>query len=175
MVAELRIGMSRPGLSLLAAAAWLGAPGCFYGETINQRPSISIVPESDATVYRGSPVALDAVYDDPEGQAPGAFLWRAYACTDATTPDGCDMAPFYTGVLMTASFTTPVRRADNATPVTALRVILGAEDDHGATAKPDHLLLIPVSDAPPVVTRRAVSNYGFVIGAPIGPYASARD
>ena len=176
MVAELPIVMTGARLSLLAAAALVGAPGCFYGETINQRPSISIVPESDEPVYRGSPVALDSVYDDPDDSTyHGAFQWRVYACTDATTPDGCDTDPFYSSVLSTANFVTPVLRADGATPVTALRVVLHAEDALGATSKPDQLLLIPVNDAPPVVGKRAVSNYGFVVGAPIELYASVSD
>ncbi len=175
MVAEPPIVTRRIGPSLLAAAALVGAPGCFYGETINQRPSISIVPESDAPVYRGAPVVLNSIYDDPDGPADGALQWRVYACTDATTPDGCDMGPFYTSVLATASFTTRVLRLDQPVPVQALRVILHAEDDLGATSKPDQLLIIPVNDAPPVLGKRAVSNYGFVIGAPIELYASVSD
>src|SRR5258706_10806910 len=112
-----------PSVTRLAAIA-LCASGCFYTDPINQRPSADIIPASSTTVHRGETIELDASTYDPEGQRV-YVKWRAYACTDATTPSGCDDAPFYTGVLEQAVMTIPVRR-QSSVPVEALRVILEA-------------------------------------------------
>ena len=160
----------------LAAIAVVGfsASGCFYTDPINQRPSADIIPATSDALHRGETIELDASTNDPEGQSV-YVQWRAYACTDATTPAGCDPAPFYTGVLPAAVFTIPVDRADGTTPVEALRVLLEATDDRGATAKPPQELLMAVIDAAPDITMRKDSRHGYVVGTPINLFASIGD
>jgi hypothetical protein len=158
----------------LAAIALLCASGCFYTDPINQRPSADIIPTTSDTLYRGEMIELDASTNDPEGQRV-YVQWRAYACTDATTPSGCDPAPFYTGVLDSAVFMIPVDRADGVTPVEALRVLLDATDDRGATAKPPQELLMAVTDAPPDLVLHKESRYGYVVNTPVRLTANVGD
>lgn len=160
-------------MTRLAAIA-LCASGCFYVDPINQRPSADIIPTSSDTVFRGQTVEFDASTYDPEGQQV-YVKWRGYACTDATTPSGCDEAPFFTGFLDQAIMTIPITRADNGVPVEALRVILEASDDHGATGRPPQELLMAVVDAPPDLTLRKDSKHGYVVGTPINLFASVGD
>lgn len=149
-------------------------PGCFYIDPINQRPSADIVQASSGTVYRGDVLQLDASKYDPEG---GQVYpqWRAYACTDATMISGCDEVPFYTDILDHADILVPIMRIDGTTPVQALRVILEATDDRGATMKPSQELLLAVSDRPPDVTLRKDTRHGYVVQTPIDIYAKVDD
>jgi len=163
----------RPAVKTLAAIA-LCASGCFYVDPINQRPSADIIDGTSGTVHRGQPMTLTAETYDPEGQVI-ALHWRVYSCTDATTPSGCDADPYYEGSKQVASFNVSVFRADNTTPTAALRVILEAIDDHGATARPSQELLLSVDDALPTVTLRKSSAHNFVVGTPVDVYASVDD
>jgi hypothetical protein len=164
---------NEPSVSRLALLTLL-ASGCFYTDPINQRPSADIIPKMSGDLYRGAMVELDAKTYDPEGQEV-SVAWRVYMCTDATTPDGCDTDPWFTGFLPQAIFQIQVTRADNITPVEAIRVILEATDDHGATAKPPQELLAAVSDHPPDVTLGKQSNYGYVAGTPVSLFATVGD
>ncbi len=155
------------------AAIALCASGCFYTDQINQRPSADIIPVTQGTYYRGMEVELDASTYDPEGQTV-SVAWRAYVCTDASTPSGCDDAPFYTGVLPAATFTIPGTRADKS-PTQALRVILEATDEHGATARPAQEYLVGVADQPPGLAVRKDGRHGFIKDIPIDVYASVTD
>ncbi len=124
--------------------------GCFYTDPINQRPSADIVQESSTTPARGGTVMLSATGTDPENQQI-EFSWQVWACTDATVPGDCDVVPFQTGILTEFDFMVPPLRQDNQTAVQSLLVILEATDELGATAKPAQQLILPVSDAPPVL------------------------
>jgi hypothetical protein len=166
-------------LSLSGALLGLSLGGCFYTDSINQRPSIDIRQTSSDEVYRGSMVALEAESDDPEGHVV-FYGWRAYACTDAETlPSGerpnCDQVPFHTGVLEKTEFAVPVARVDEAVPVEAVLVILQAQDDYGAVARPDQQLVIPVGNHPPELEVTMRTRYGFVVDTPIDLYAKVGD
>ena len=164
--------------SLAASAA---SAGCFYVDPINQRPSLDIRPMSSDPVYRGGSAAFAAIASDPERQLV-SFQWRAYACTDATSSEGCDLNPIFTGVEDTAAFIVPAFRGDPdgpgplvAPPVEALRVVLEGRDDHGATAKPAQELPLPVLDHPPDIQLRVASKHGTVVTTPIDVYAKYGD
>jgi hypothetical protein len=148
--------------------------GCFYVDPINQSPSAGIKQLSSDEVFRNEHVSLTATTYDPEGQQV-YVRWRVYACTDATTPAGCDVDPFSTAITIDETFDVPVNRADNVTPTSALRVILEVTDDHGATAKPDQQLLLSVVDQPPEVMMSTSSRHSFVVGTPIDVYAKVSD
>lgn len=147
-------------------------PGCFYVESFNQRPSVQIVNTAD-DVQRGDTVRLTANANDPDGQ-PIEFQWRLYLCTDAADFATCDDDPQFSGIEDEFVFTVPSVRA-NQTPVESLLAVLEGIDDHGATAKPDDRLIIPVGNADPVLSLRENSRYRFVEGTPIDLYASYGD
>jgi len=150
------------------------ASGCFYFDPINQRPSADIIQTSSAEVARNMPLSLEASTYDPEGENV-SVVWRVYACTDATTADGCDAAPFETDVLTDVTFPVPAFRADKMTPVQALRVNLQATDARGAVAKPDQELLLAVADQSPTLTLSKSTRHGYVIGTEIDLYAQVGD
>ncbi|HTR50650.1 MAG TPA: hypothetical protein VMJ10_08080 [Kofleriaceae bacterium] len=152
----------------------VAASGCFYTEPINQRPSASIIQASSAAVFRGDTVTLSAETHDPDGDSV-YVAWRAYTCSDGTTPAGCDAAPYFQSSSVDISFPAPALRADAVTPTESLRVILEATDSHGATAEPEQELLITVNDAAPTVELRAASSYGFAVGTPVDFYPQVMD
>ena len=165
------------------AAAWsiAASAGCFYVEPINQRPALDIRPTSSDSVFRGATITLEAVANDPEGQVV-AFQWRAYACTDALSVQGCDLDPIFTGIEPEARFLVPLFRADPdgdgpaAAPlVESLRVVLEGHDDHGAAAKQGDELIIPVSNGPPVISLAMSSAHGAVVTTPIDVLARYGD
>jgi len=163
--------------SLALSGALLG--GCFYTDQINQRPSIGIRQGEGTEVYRGSEVSLEAESDDPEGHIV-FYQWRAYACTDAeplSTGErpGCDQVPFHTGVLQETTFVVPTKREDEVTPVEGVFVILEAQDDYGAIARPNQQLIIPVSNHPPTLEMSMRTLYDFRVGTPIDLYAKVGD
>ena len=146
--------------------------GCFYVESFNQRPAVQIVNTADQ-VERGDVVLLRAEADDPDGQGI-QFGWRVNLCTDADDFATCDRDPVITGIEDELVFTVPNQRA-NGLPVESLHVVLEAEDDHGATAKPEDRLSIPVGNATPEVELREASRYRFVVDTPIDLYAAYGD
>ena len=152
--------------------------GCFYTDSINQRPSLDIELLTSPTVYRADQVVLEAVANDPEGDFV-SFKWRAYACTDeggVEYTQNCDHDPFYTELLKKADFHVPIARVDDTSKsVTAVLVMLEGQDDYGATARPVQQLVIGVSDHPPELELRKDSRYGYVIGQPINIFAAVGD
>jgi len=148
--------------------------GCFYVEDVNQRPSIAIVNGSSDVVFRGQIVSLDATGNDPEGQTI-YYQWRVYACTDATTVDGCDHEPLMFSAADNVTFTVPTKRADLFTNTTSLRVDLEGVDDKGATAVPIQTLVMAVGDQAPSLELRKEAHPTFVVNEPVGLYAKYAD
>ena len=163
--------VKRLALPLVLAIA---APGCFYVEQINQRPSVSIRQLSGGTPARGSRLAFSAELDDPDGD-PVAPSWRAFACTTGVDPaPDCDAAAFDSGTEDDFNFTVPVTRTDGA-PVLAVRVLLDATDQRGATARPEQELVVAIGDGLPVLAVRKVSLHDFVTGSAIHLFADVTD
>ncbi len=161
----------------VSVAVMLG--GCFYTDPINQRPSVEIEQLSGSQVSRGDLVNLDAITDDPDGNAV-SVSWEAYACTDATPqPDGsrpgCDPSSIASGTNQLFSFSTPDYRHDGTTPVGAMYVTLDAVDSLGAVAKPGQQLIITVADAPPTVALTAQPREGYVVNIPLPIFARVGD
>lgn len=167
------------------AAAVVGAlPGCFYYESINQRPAVQIENLDAAPKEPGDTVMLRAVMEDPDGD----FIrlgWRVYACTDAAKfvdyPEeaGCDRAPFYEKTDVDVAFELPALRTFIAeggqlSALSAL-VILEAQDEYGATAKPRAELIIPIGNRPPTLELFKESKYSFVAGTPVRVLAKVGD
>lgn len=147
---------------------WL--TGCFYVDPINQRPAIDIRADSPNPIYRGDTVKLHAVAVDPEAHLVG-FRWHIVACTDGTMDAQCDEMPVFSGAGETAVFMVPFDRLDpgvvGPTAVKSLSVVLDAEDEYGATAKPPDKDVLPVLDRDPTLTLGSRSKYEFVFGTPI--------
>lgn len=165
------------------AIAWsvAASAGCFYVEPINQRPSLDIQQRSVEAVFRGDTITLEAVASDPERHVV-AFQWRAYACTDAIQIEQCDLDPLLTGVEPEFTFTVPAFRADPdgdgpeaARPVESVRVVLEGRDDHGAAARPDQVLTLPVRNREPTLRLVLVSTHGAVGGVPLDVFAEYGD
>lgn len=156
-------------LPFVAVAASSG--GCFYVDAVNQRPSISIRQSSGELAYRGSNVRLEAESNDPEGHIV-FYRWRAYLCTDELV---CDAVPFHTEVLDATTFVVPSMRADEPVPVQAIKVILEAQDDYGAIARPHQELLIPVADHAPILDLSMRTRYGYVVDTSIDLFARVGD
>ena len=155
------------------AALGLLLTGCVYLDPINQRPSVTIDPQSSGLVHRGDLVTLMADYDDPENDG-GSFAWSAFACADESDAHhdvGCDTEPFYTGTLVTAALAVPVTLA-GGTPAQAIRVVLEARDSRGALAQTR--LVLPVIDALPTLELRK-SARSYTIGTPIDLFAKYGD
>lgn len=163
--------MTRSSLILVAALV----PGCFLADPINQRPAIEIENPSAAEVHRGDTMNLVARSNDPEGHYV-RYRWRVQACTDAANPgESCDLEPFAFSNIDKFSFVVPVRRAAATAAVESLRVVLEAEDELGATARPVQELLVPVVNAPPSIDLDKVSRYTYVVGTPVQIYARIGD
>ena len=160
--------------TLATAAAAMSLVGCFYTADVNQRPSIAIEATTSSALTRASLASFTASGDDPDGDAI-FYRWRAYVCTDATDPAGCDTAPFYGDAVETISFDVPAFRADGVTPTAALRVVLEGTDARGATADPSQVYVAAVGDAPPDLALRKVMRAGYVVGAPIALFAAVGD
>jgi hypothetical protein len=163
--------VSRAALLLLVAGL---VPGCFYADPINQRPSITIEGEPTEAVHRGDHLSLSALSEDPDGHYV-SYQWRGYACTEALGEDGCDQFPFADGLLETFDLDVPIRLADDATPVSLLRIVLEAKDELGATARPEEVLLLPVVNRAPTLELGRSSRYAFVTATPIEIYAKIGD
>lgn len=162
-----------------AVVAVVLASGCFYTDSINQRPSVEIEQLSSAQVFRGDLVNLDAATNDPDGDDV-SLIWHGYVCSDASpAPDGtrpgCDPSPRFGGNEKLFSFDVPGYRQDGTTPVGAMFVTLDAVDSEGATAKPGQELIIPVGDAPPTVTLAAEQRGDNVVGIPVSIFGKIGD
>ena len=156
-----------------------GLSGCFYFESINQRPSVQIVNDSGEAVTRnGAPVMLHAVADDPE-RDPMKFAWSAYACVDATELETCDAEPFATALTDTFTFDVINMRREAPLITENVLVTLTAEDQHGAQAKPQAELIIPIVDLEPMLAMSKRSRYSFndsvIAGTPVEIFAKVTD
>jgi hypothetical protein len=171
VVAAQRRLVTRIAPIALVAAAGLAAPGCFYTDPINQRPSLDIKQTSTDAVFRGDTIRLEAVSNDPEGQFV-TFKWRAYLCTSESD---CDRAPFFGGFEDYFTFTVPRTRNDVDAPVQAVHVWLEGMDDFGATAKPAQQIWLTVFDRAPTLELRKDSRYGYVVSTPINVFAKVGD
>ncbi len=147
--------------------------GCFYVEPINQRPAISITAATADAVHRGDVVRYKAVGTDPDGHYI-LYSWRAYACTDASSPEGCDPSPFEMSIVDDITVVVPTRRMGSL-PVESLRIVLEAKDELGAKARPSQELLVPVVNAPPTVVLSKASGYRYTRGTPIDLFATISD
>ena len=157
------------------AASHLGLAGCFYVESINQRPSLDITQPVVGDIFRNESVSFDAVVVDPDGHHVD-LTWHAYLCTDASTFESCDDSTEIFGEGPSFTFLVPATRLDGVTPTGGLRLVLDGKDDHGATAKPTDQLQLEVKDRNPELTIRDTSIYhqpgkGYVVGMPINLYA----
>jgi hypothetical protein len=167
-----------------AALLALSLTGCFYVESINQRPGLDIRQDSAGAIYRGESVTLTAVASDPESHIV-EFNWNIYACTDASDFEGsCDKTPIHSGTIAEATFVVPKDREDPdgagpepAPAVKSLRVMLDGKDEYGATAKPGEQLILPVLDRSPEFgeVRQPVSAYDFVVDTDVHLYAEFTD
>ncbi len=159
--------------SAIVLVAALGISGCFYQDTINQRPAIDILATGDE-VYRGDTVELTASSADPENHHV-KFTWRAYACTDGAGGADCDVEPFYSEVLDHAELVVPLVREDQPLPVRNVRVVLEAKDELGATAKPAQELVIVALDRPPELELARGGNFIMTPGRDLIVYATVGD
>jgi hypothetical protein len=152
----------------------LALAGCFYTDTINQRPSLDIHQISEGPYFRGGKqkIELLAVSSDPEGHAV-SFHWRAYACTEQ---GNCDRAPYFEMSDETVKIAVPTARFDASDPVKGIFIKLEGQDAFGAVARPIQELWLDVGNAPPdIVTLGAYSDYGNVVGLPMNVFAEVLD
>ncbi len=162
-------------------AAVVGAlPGCFYYESINQRPAVEIENLSAMPKEPGDTAMLRAVTNDHDGDFI-KLRWRVYACTDATkfetsATEGCDDTPFYEKSDPDVQFVLPATFGlqGERTALSAF-VILEATDEFGATAKPRAELIIPIGNRPPTLELFKQSKYEFVAGTPVRVLAKVGD
>jgi len=134
-----------------------GMSGCFYLDSINQRPGAQIaLDNADAQKFRDDPVTAHAVTSDPEGDTV-SYLWRAYACGEwiSALEDGCDPLPYATGALEEFPFSIANLRADGAAPPTNIKLDLQVTDEYGAVALPRPRLFIPVVGRIPTLELQA--------------------
>jgi hypothetical protein len=163
----------------VAIASLVGSAGCFYVESINQRPSLDIRQPVVGDIFRNEMVSFDAVVVDPDGHDVD-LTWRAYLCTDASTFESCDDSTDIVGEGPDFTFLVPMTRNDGVTPTGGLRLVLDGRDDHGATAKPTDQLQLAVKDRNPELAIRDTSVYhqmgkGYVVDMPINLYALYTD
>lgn len=143
------------------------APGCFYLDPINERPSAEIVRDTIALPFRGDTAYVHAESDDPDGDSL-ELAWSARACG----PGGasCDAIAYVTGTQVAFDPTVPLARADGA-PTAAIRVALVVRDRWGAFARPEQELVIDVQDhAPSLIVQHSGRDVGgrtFPVGVPI--------
>lgn len=128
----------------VAAALALGASGCFYAETINERPSADIMRLDDNGVpARGSSLMFRAVIFDPDADAVEPS-WRFEACSAAGT-----CAALETGTDPIFSVTVPSTVVDE--PTVRIAVTLDVVDELGAVARPPQRLDLDVVNNLPTV------------------------
>jgi hypothetical protein len=165
----------RDAVRFVATIASLLLGGCFYVESINQRPSLDIRQDAVGDVFRNEDVSFTAVVVDPDDSAVDVS-WHVYACTDATTFSSCDAESSVTGDQRNFAFTVPMNRIDNTTPTRGIRIVLDGIDDRGASSKPSDQLQLEVKDRNPDLELRRDSIYKqpgpqFVVDTPIDIFA----
>jgi hypothetical protein len=149
---------------VVAASTAIGVSGCFFGAQLDERPSVAIVDQPTTTVYRGQAVTLTADTSSPTGNAV-SVQWEIYACTNASDQNtDCDALAFDSDTTDTTTFTVPLTREDG-TPTLAVRVLLTAVDDLGATARPTQELILPIGDHPPALVLAQSSAHDDAVGS----------
>lgn len=144
--------MLRPAGHMLATLATLatlvtGAPGCFYGEVINERPSAEIQRVGTGVPTRGGTLSFRAVIDDPD-RDPTSQSWRFEACNgdDVCAAEETGFDPIFDVI---------VPPLVEALPTTRVVVTLAVEDVYGAEARPGQRLeLDVVNNAPTAIVQR---------------------
>jgi len=134
---------------LFAIAATL-ASGCFYLDPINERPSAEIKHDNpEVPLIRGGTdptkdaAVVSAIYSDPNND-PMAVTWAVYGCSaDGAT---CNATPFATGTEPQLQINVP-----QADYIAAVSVHLVVTDSHGAIARPEQVLVLPVTDRDPLL------------------------
>lgn len=157
--------------SAVRLAAFLAIPltGCFFVDSIDQRPSIAIRQESTAPLMRGGTTTVAAETDDPENDTV-TLAWTATACSDVS----CDPTAFAESSTTEFTFSVPTNLADGE-PTTIAVLTLDGVDAYGAAARPQQQLHIPVLDAPPSLELRKVARHDYVVGTPVDLYAKVGD
>lgn len=158
----------------VAAIASLLMGGCFYIESINQRPSLDIRQDEVGDIFRDEEVSFTAVVVDPD-DSDVDVRWRVYACTDATTFSDCDAEASVTGEGRNFAFTVP-RDRTTGTPTRGIRIVLDGVDRRGASSKPSDQLQLEVKDRTPDLDLQRRSIYQqmgpqFVVDTPIDIFA----
>lgn len=132
----------------VAAALALGASGCFFDETINERPSADIDRIDDNGVpTRGTSLQFRAVVADPDRDRVFPS-WRFEACSAVGT-----CAALETGTDPIFSVTVPSTVVDE--PTVRVAVTLDVVDELGAAGRPGQRLdLDVVNNLPEVIVQR---------------------
>lgn len=142
--------------------------GCFYTETINERPSADIKRESPDNPSRGDRITVSANIFDPDGNVQEPTIgWTALACEEGDAEAACDI--ILTGTTGLWDFDVPLTK-DDGTPTSRVLVVLEVTDPLGARAVPTQRLDIPVGNALPTleVQRQGRTFMGkFPVGVPV--------
>jgi hypothetical protein len=149
----------------------LGAPGCFYADAINERPSAEIERVGSGVPRRGDNLSFRAVVHDPDRDDDVRTLWRFEACNavDVCAADETGSDP---------TFNVTVPPMVDAQPTVRVVVTLDIADSYGAAGRPtQRVVLDVVNNAPiPSVQRRGREiNGSFPPDVPIVVSASAID
>lgn len=130
------------------AAFAVSAGGCFFTETINDRPSAvlhRISPTS--TPFRGDPMTIGVDAIDPNGDAMN-ITWSAYACAAGGT--ACAAGAYDNGTVTPGDDKFSVG-AYGGTEARSVKLVVHVEDSYGAPALQDAELVIDIADHPPVI------------------------
>jgi hypothetical protein len=145
------------------------APGCFYVDPINERPSAEIVRVDTRPLVRGRQTEVAAMWSDPNGDAV-TLAWTVTGClADGVT---CD-TPIVTGTTADLSFMVPA-----VAGLAKVKVELEVTDSHGAVARPEQVLLLDVEDQPPTLAVQVQGRLwrgAYPVGLPITVLASPTD
>lgn len=138
-------GVSRCA-AILAAALAASAAGCFFTETINDRPSAVLHRlEPVNTPFRNDPMTIGVVAVDPNGDAMN-ITWSAFACAPGGT--ACEATAYDSG-----SVTPGLDKFDlfvsNTEQTRSVKIVVHIEDSYGAPALQDPELLVDVADHAP--------------------------
>ena len=131
----------------------LASAGCFYLDTINERPSAEITRIGDGEVFRGAVLMVRAEVDDPDDDRL-TLSWRAQACDGPAGQTGTTCASAGSGTQPVFAFNVPV--TVDARPTVGVYIELDVVDAHGARAVPGQRLELPVANRAPlaIVQRR---------------------
>jgi len=133
----------RIGRVLALAMGVAVAPGCFYSEVINERPSAEIERVDSGVPFRGGSMSFRAVMSDPDSD-PMQATWRFEACNAQAI-----CAADETGSDSTFNVTVPA--LVQGIPTTRVVVTLDVQDVYGAVARPVQRLELDVANNAPDV------------------------